>query len=202
LWRKIWDKSSNDNELIIKVWQEIENAYSKKVRYYHNLNHISKMLASSNHYKSNINDLKTLQLAIFYHDIVYSAKQKDNEEKSAMVAEKTLLNLKYPENLIEKCKQFILATKNHANFLNNSDLNYFLDFDLEILSAPWDEYLNYTQQIRKEYKIFPDILYKPGRKKVLEHFLNLDNIYKTKEYHDKFESLARQNLKQEIELLH
>jgi len=201
IWNKIWIGSANDIDQINKAWQEIVVAYSKKARHYHNLEHLSKMLSSSIHYESDISDLKTLQLAIYYHDFVYSAKQKDNEEKSALKAEKWLHQLKYPQKLIEQCKQYIIATKNHVNMINNNDLNYLLDFDLEILSVHLDEYLKYIQQIRNEYKIYPDILYNPGRIKVLEHFLKLDYIYKTQDYRDKFELLARQNIEHEIKLL-
>jgi predicted metal-dependent HD superfamily phosphohydrolase len=201
IWNKIWIDSGNKTEQINKAWLEIETAYSKKNRYYHNLEHISNMINSSIIFKSKIDDLTTMQLAIFYHDIVYSIKNKDNEEKSSLFAEKSLKQLKFSKELIEKCKHYIIATKKHTNTLNNNDLNYFLDFDLEILSAPWNKYLEYSKEIRKEYYIYPDILYKPGRKKVLQHFLRQDNIYKTKEFRNKFENLARQNLIQELELL-
>jgi predicted metal-dependent HD superfamily phosphohydrolase len=40
-----------------------------------------------------------------------------------------------------------------------------LDADLSILGKDLDTYLAYTKMIRKEYSIYPDFLYKPGRKK-------------------------------------
>lgn len=56
---------------------------------------------------------------------------------------------------------------------------------------------NYTKQIRKEYSIYPDFLYKPGRKKVLEHFLQLENIFKTDYFKTKYEVQARKNIESE-----
>jgi len=200
-WNKLWDGSKIDEVLINKAWKDLVDAYSKKARHYHNLEHIFNMISSSVTYAPKLDDLKTIQLSIFYHDYIYSAKRKDNEEKSAIAAENSLLNLDYPRNLIEKCKQYIISTKSHENLYNSNDLNYLLDFDLEILAAPWPDYEKYTHQIRKEYIFYPDIFYIPGRKKVLEHFLNLPNIYKTSDFSNNYELRARQNLKNELELL-
>jgi predicted metal-dependent HD superfamily phosphohydrolase len=200
IWLNIWDNNS-DSEQIAIHWNQIKEAYSTKERYYHNLNHIQMMISSSEKYSGLIEDQKTLQLAIFYHDFVYSVNSKTNEEESALKAKFSLKKLNYPDHLIDKCTKFILATKDHNNHLNNNDLNYLLDFDLEKLGDSWEAYFEYTQQIRMEYKIFPDILYKPGRKKVLTYFLNLESIYKTDIYKEKYEKTARQNLLNELNSL-
>ena len=83
----------------------------------------------------------------------------------------------------------------------NLDNAYLLDLDLSILGTDWEIYNKYTQNIRKEYKIYPDILYKPGRKKVLKHFLERDSLYFTERFKTKFEKQARNNLIQEIDML-
>jgi predicted metal-dependent HD superfamily phosphohydrolase len=199
-WLNIWDNNP-DTKQVESHLEKIFIAYSAKGRYYHNLEHIQMMISAAQKHSVLIDDLKTLQLAIFYHDYVYSVKSKTNEEESALMAELSLRKLNYPNILIDKCKKFIQATKNHNNSLNYNDLNYLLDFDLEKLGCTWDAYFEYTQQIRKEYNIFPDILYKLGRKKVLTNFLNLENIYKTDLYKEKYEKTARQNLLKELESL-
>jgi predicted metal-dependent HD superfamily phosphohydrolase len=201
IWKEIWTSFNSDEKYINKLWYEIEKAYSSKSRYYHNLDHIKQMILASEKYSEHIIDLKTLRLAIFYHDIVYSVKSKKNEEQSAIIAEKKLIQLNYPVNLIENCIQYIHATKTHHNLHNNGDLAFLLDFDLEILGSAWPVYFKYSRQIRKEYKIYPDILYNEGRRKVLTYFLNLKSIFKTKEYIEKFEQIARQNLSGELDLL-
>ncbi|MCK7556860.1 hypothetical protein MKQ70_18295 [Chitinophaga sedimenti] len=71
---------------------------------------------------------------------------------------------------IRKVSEWIIATKTHGDTAVDSDLSYLLDIDLGILGAPLMSYVEYTRQIRQEYRIFPDLLYNPGRKKVLKHF--------------------------------
>lgn len=69
-----------------------------------------------------------------------------------------------PSETITRCKAQILATKTHVKSTEN-DTNYFTDADLSVLGATWEIYTNYYQGVRKEYSIYPDIIYNPGRKK-------------------------------------
>ena len=84
---------------------------------------------------------------------------------------------------------------------NSTDTNYFIDADLSILGSDNKSYLNYSRQIRKEYRHFPDILYKPGRRKVLAAFLEMKNIFKTKYFQDKYEEQAKINILDELKSL-
>ena len=72
---------------------------------------------------------------------------------------------------------------------------------LSVLGSDWNTYELYSRQIRKEYGIYPDIVYKPGRRKVLLYFLELNNIYKTAFFAGRYERQARLNLRRELEEL-
>lgn len=76
-----------------------------------------------------------------------------------------------------------------------------MDADLSILGKSSQVYLEYTKQIRKEYSIYPHFLYKPGRKKALEHFLALESIFKTEYFKKKYEIRARENIEFELSIL-
>jgi predicted metal-dependent HD superfamily phosphohydrolase len=62
-------------------------------------------------------------------------------------------------------------------------------------------YSDYYKNVRKEYSIYPNLLYNPGRKKVLKHFLAMGKIFKTDYFYQKFEKNARLNLQKELDLL-
>lgn len=191
-----------DNVIVDTFWNDIETKYTNKKRYYHNLTHLYNMFLQIEEFKIEIEDLNSLKFAIWYHDIIYKSTKKDNEAQSAIFAEKALKILKYDMSEIEKVKNLIISTKTHELLLTqNSDNAYLLDLDLSILGADWKTYSKYIQNIRKEYKIYPDILYKRGRKKVLKHFLERDVLYFTEMFRTKFEQQARSNLKREIEML-
>jgi len=197
---KICLKYSDNQELIIEYWKEIERSYSQKSRHYHNLFHLENMITELKKVNDEINDIDSILLSVFYHDVVYKSSSKDNEEKSAEIAKTRLQKLNLKEEQIEKIYTQILATKSHKES-DNFDTNYLLDSDLSILGKNWIDYENYIKQIRKEYSIYPDFLYNPGRKKILAHFLAFDKIYKTDFFRELYEKQARENILKELDLL-
>ena len=186
--------------LIDKLWLEIASNYSKRNRHYHNLHHLDNLADELVKISTKLNDWPTIIFSIAYHDIVYNILKQYNEEKSADFAIKRLKLLKIPEDKITVCKEQILATKGH-NISVDDDTNYFIDADLAILGSEYEIYRVYIQQIRKEYKFYPDLLYNPGRKKVLNHFLQMDAIYKTHYFTSKYEQQARKNIEYELKEL-
>lgn len=180
------------------LWFEIEDAYSKKSRFYHNLSHLTTMFELRDAYQSALNNPIAIDFAIFYHDLIYNVRKPDNEERSAEIAKIRMSNMSMDPSVIALCQDLILATKQHLQSANN-DINYFLDFDLSILGADSETYMQYAANIRKEYDIFPTSLYRPERKKVLKAFLNQNQIFNTREFQDKFEEQARKNINWEID---
>lgn len=193
-------KFSAEEKLKSDYWQEIEKSYSQKSRKYHNLLHLENMILELEDVRDQISDYDALLFSVFYHDIIYKATSKDNEEKSAELAKIRLEKLTISNDRIANIYNQILATKSHK-ISDDSDNNFLLDTDLAILGKDWKVYENYVQQIREEYSIYPDFLYKPGRKKVLTHFLEFDEIFKTDYFKEKYEKLARQNIQKEISML-
>lgn len=94
----------------------------------------------------------------------------------------------------------ICATQQHQQN-EIGDINWLIDFDLKILAKDWEDYKIYFQQIRKEYRIYPDFLYKPGRAKALKHFLENEFIFQTNEFRSLYDEKARANIENEIKLL-
>ncbi|MCW1963081.1 hypothetical protein [Chryseobacterium viscerum] len=191
---------TEDQQLISDLWKEIETKYSEKGRHYHNLLHLENMFWELDAVKMTISDFTALSFSVFYHDVIYDATSKANEEKSAARAEKRLAELHVNKNKISVISEQILATKSHQRS-DQEDTNYLLDADLSVLGKDFKTYLEYTQNIRKEYSIYPDFLYKPGRKKVLKHFLELESIFKTEYFKEKYEAQAKENIAKELQLL-
>jgi predicted metal-dependent HD superfamily phosphohydrolase len=183
---------------IHRNWSNLENVYSKKSRYYHNLTHLKEMIESFETYCERLDNPQEILFSIFYHDFVYSASKKDNELKSAQYA----LSVLGEKSNLNKQLVFdaICATRLHTNN-PNQDISWLIDFDLKILAKDWEHYKIYFEQIRKEYSIYPDFLYKPGRAKALKHFLQNEFIFQTEEFSGLYEEKARANIEKEIALL-
>jgi predicted metal-dependent HD superfamily phosphohydrolase len=191
---------TTDDLLTNKLWAEIEFSYNNSCRYYHTLAHLDNLIEQLLPVREQIEDWQTIILSVAYHDIIYNTLKQDNEEKSADLAKDRLIQLRLPSTQIEKCRRQILSTKGHQ-VSEDVDTNYFTDADLSVLGFNNNSYLKYTEQIRNEYKYYPDFLYEPGRRKVLIHFLKMGVIFKTKYFHDKYEKQARINISNELRTL-
>ena len=188
---------TSDDLMADKFWSEIVVHYNNPQRYYHTLDHLNSLTSELLTLKKMISDWTTIVFSIAYHDIIYNPLKNDNEEKSAELAMARLAILNLPIAQINKCKEQILATKSHR-LSDNRDTNYFTDADLAILGAGPNSYKTYAEAIRKEYKFYPDLVYNPGRRKVLKHFLNMNSVYKTDHFRHKYEAKARENMEGEL----
>ena len=191
---------TTNSSLINELWDEVEKNYSGKKRHYHTLQHLENLLITLTEVKSEIQHWESILFTLFYHDIIYTALKSDNEENSALLAEKRIQQLSVSNDIIERCKNQILATKSHSKS-TDSDTNYFTDADLSVLGQPWEIYSLYYKNVRKEYAIYPDFIYNTGRKKVIQHFLSMNSIYKTDYFYNQFEKVAKENLMKELSSL-
>lgn len=180
------------------LFEQVQRMYAETQRHYHTLTHIENLLRLFRHYKSEITDLQSIYFAIWFHDCIYNPQKNDNEEQSAVVAQQYLSLLSANNEItidIPKIVKYILATKSHSNPENDSDLQWFLDFDLSVLGAEKAIYDQYAQHIRQEYIHVPTWKYRIGRRKVLQHFLDKPQIFKYLPV--EYEQQARVNLLQE-----
>jgi predicted metal-dependent HD superfamily phosphohydrolase len=186
--------------LIEDLWREIDKRYGEKHRHYHNLGHLGYMIQKAVEYGNKLDDPDTVLFSILYHDIIYQTTQSDNEEKSAEMANDRLTLLNVSTEKISKCRRQIMATKHHA-WSSEGDTNYLVDFDLAILGENAAQYNYYASRIRKEYSVYPQAIYNSGRQKVLQHFLDMEKIFKTEEFQARYEQQARKNIMMELRML-
>jgi len=189
-----------NERLILQLWNEIDTTYSQSKRHYHTLSHLEHLVNELCSVKEQIHDWNTILFSVFYHDIIYNPLRRDNEERSVVIMENRLHSIDVPAKMIEACKKQIMCTQTHKP-CNDNDSNFFTDADLSILGQDESRYREYTSAIRKEYALYADTLYYPGRKAVLNHFLQLQRIFKTDSFFSKYEQQARQNLQWELECI-
>ncbi|WP_223270886.1 HD domain-containing protein [Subsaximicrobium wynnwilliamsii] len=198
-WTQLISAHTDNNVLVFNYWTTIELFYTAEGRHYHNLNHIYNLLLQAEAIKEYISDYDALRFAIWYHDIICKATKGNNETKSAEFAINQLKATNFSKNRMEIVQNLIKSTQKHKVICpDNTDNAFLLDMDLSILGNDWSSYQSYIQNIRKEYAIYPDLIYKSGRKKVLQQFLKQERIYITKHYFERFEKQARLNIEREL----
>lgn len=204
LWERLRERCCHPEGFDLSAVQRggarLRKSYTSRGRYYHTLEHIAAMFSLWEQHNHALRDPDTIALAIWYHDAVYQSLRKDNEKRSAQWAKQDLTAWGLAAEKINTVVKMIEVTAHHHEVPEpvNHDLLWFLDFDLNILSAPAAVYTTYVEHIRKEYRWVPEVLYRQGRVKVLRTMLAADFIYHTPAFRQQKERLARENVRKEI----
>lgn len=193
LWSNFEVSLSQQEELLLTLL----SYYSEVNRFYHNCQHLKRMLSQFDQVKHLAINSYNIQLGIWFHDCIYDPTKTDNEEKSADFAVTKLTILGLNQALINQVKDLILLTKNHQ-ICANLDGKILLDLDLAILGSCVHEYKIYMMAIRQEYAWLNSQIYAQKRREILERFLAKERIYQTNFFHEKLERQAKINLKQEL----
>ena len=172
-------------------------AYQEPQRAYHSLQHIMECLVLFEKVQSQIEDALAVQLAIFFHDVVYQTRSASNEQESAMLMRQQLAGA-LPETQLDKIVKWILATQQHA-VASESDLAYLLDIDLAILGSSPQRFAEYQQQIRQEYAWVDELIYQEKRHAVLRQFYLTQPLYQTRYFQQHYEQQAKTNLLQALD---
>lgn len=180
-----------------QLWSDLVHAYQTPPRAYHNLAHIAYCLNVAAPLLSQTNDPLAVQLALWYHDIIYDSQASDNEARSAALAHDVLQQAHVSNILIDEVIRLILLTRTHQTTVDDHNGAVLLDTDLAILGAAANEYRRYAAAIREEYAWVDETSYCRERGRVLQHFLQQESIYLTAPLREKRETNARINLQQE-----
>jgi predicted metal-dependent HD superfamily phosphohydrolase len=188
-----------------KLRDELVRAYAAAERHYHNLTHIEATLGLMRGHENALSDPHSVEAAIWFHDAVYDTRRYDNEEKSAQLAADRLTGLVSPDR-VALIASMIRATAGHhvSDRLNDSerrDCALFLDMDLAILGSAPAAFAAYEDAVRREYGWVPDALWRDGRRKVLQSFLDRPAIYMSPQFQASHEAAARANLARSLERL-
>ncbi len=204
--RKRWDElmqrlaCENKKNISDRLFDWIVVNYSKPHRAYHNLDHIQQCLDEFDHVRLLAKDANAVELAIWYHDVVYDPERDDNEERSSINAVGGAALIQESDEFCSVVRDLVRATK-HVKTPADHDAKIIVDVDLSILGQPDEVFDEYEDNIRKEYHFVPDDFFRAGRLNVLQSFLDRPSIYYTDFFRTKYEEQARRNLQRSIEKL-
>lgn len=148
---------------LLGIDADVLNNYNQPHRHYHTLNHVIEVLTFIADKGELEND--TLFLAAVFHDIVYNPKANDNEEQSVLLLKE---HFKWSVELTRDAEIIILDTKAHK--ASNALSKLFQEADLAVFDKPFEELIDYENQIFKEFQFADWSLYKAERVKVLQQF--------------------------------
>jgi predicted metal-dependent HD superfamily phosphohydrolase len=184
---------------------EVIAAYQQPHRHYHNLEHLQAVLeeldalravARLEAVKRSVElDEVAVELAAFFHDVVYSVDGVvDSERESAHMGRQRLRLLNIPAERVEEVERLILLTAGHNPQADDVAGAWLCDADLMVLAWPRERYLEYVAAVRGEYEHVPAEAWARGRSQVLEGLLASPRLYALAPT----EVAARANLRDEL----
>ena len=170
-WNALCERLEATAELSDAWWRRIAGAYSEPGRHYHTLLHLHEMFAALEPHRARLDDADAVELAVYFHDLVYDAKARPagkNEDDSARAFEAFAAELALGHRAparVAKVAAWIATTKTHkCGAAAGFDERVFMDADMAILArTPWREYARYTAGVRAEYAHVPEVGWFFGR---------------------------------------
>lgn len=192
-WLALWHRIGAHDDGI--SWHgKLCRSYQDSHRSYHTLQHLEECLQIFDSIPSEkeVACSPALELALWFHDAVYDIGASNNEEQSAQLARFVLFEAGVDSGLIDDTCRLVMATKTHEGSL--PDEEWIADIDLSILGQTPTRFQEYERQIRREYAMVDDCLYRTKRSEIMASFLERTRLYKTEYFHHHFEEQARFNL--------
>jgi predicted metal-dependent HD superfamily phosphohydrolase len=142
---------------------------------------------------------RTVRLAAWYHDVVYDprAGAGANEEASAALAERTLVDLGEAAGTAAEVARLIRLTAGHEPAADDLIGAVLIDADLGVLGAEPASYQAYVNGVRAEYAHVDEAGWRTGRAAVLRGFLERPRLFRL-DVEPGRERRARANLTAEL----
>lgn len=142
--------------------------------------------------------MELVRLAAWFHDAVYRPDRSENEERSAVLAEKALTEAGLTPHEVTEVARLVRLTTSHDPAPGDLNGETLCDADLAILATAPDTYQGYAAAVREEYAFVPDDAFREGRAAVLRHLLGLPRLFRTPYGAAAWEERARENLEREL----
>ncbi len=204
-----WAFFVDPHPLLMPECINVLDAYDNPARPYHNIVHLADVLekldwartvlgndgtVSHLSIEDSVRMFMRIELALFYHDVIYDAKAKDNEEKSRDLFLEHAKNFGMADDDRTAIARLIDITAKHTT-ASALDEHILCDCDLAILGADRETFARYDRNIRIEYAHIPQDVWNVRRPGVLKHFLDQPRLYKTNAFHKRYDEPARANLR-------
>jgi len=191
LWQRCLNEGAADASAAIH--QRMVNAYNEPQRHYHTLVHIDHCLSIFDQCKSLATNPDALEIAVWFHDVIFEPGKPDNEARSAELYQ-ALSAQAHNTEFRELVGRLIMATLHDGRSLDDSDAGYMVDIDLSSFGLPWEDFWRDSQHLRKESADLSDAEYYRRQGDFQTCLLAKPRFYLTDYFCQRYEQQARDNL--------
>lgn len=184
-----------------RIGADLADRYGEEHRRYHTREHLVAVLDLVDELAGHADDPDLVRLAAWFHDAVYDPRRGDNEERSAVKAERVLADTDLPPEAVAEVARLVRLTATHTPGPADRNGQVLCDADLAILGADAERYAAYAAAVRSEYAFVPEEHFNAARADILRSLLAKPTIFHTPPARERFERRARRNLHQELSRL-
>lgn len=193
---------SNRQERFVALWSrcgglhaqqayaDLVRHYAEPTRHYHTMRHIGRCLHDLDGVRDAVPHPDAVELALWYHDVIYLPGAPDNEQRSADWFRR------WADSRIatdQRICDMILATK-HTQVPAETDARFAADIDLAMLGGQRARFRDDGARLRAERPDLDDETYARQERTLLANLLAQARIYHTDVFHRRCEARARRNL--------
>jgi predicted metal-dependent HD superfamily phosphohydrolase len=147
-------------DVVDAAFADVVARYQQPHRHYHTLEHLLEVL-------DRVSGTE-VELAAWYHDVIYDPRASDSEDRSAVHAGQALELLRAPVEVIDEVQRLIRLTAGHHVQDGDDNGRMLVNADLAILTMDRARYERYARDVRAEYAHLDDATWRVGRRAVLE----------------------------------
>ena len=181
------------------VYKEVNGYYSEPGRFYHTPKHIEHCLAQFDLASGEMVNADAIEIAIWFHDLIFDVRANDNELQSA----RRFVELA-DDSMDAEFKAIVhdlIMTTAPPRLPKTTDQNFMLDIDLSSFGLPWEDMLRDSIAVRQESPQLTDAEFFPGQRAFLESLISREHFYFTEFFRSRIEDTARSNIERYLQEL-
>jgi predicted metal-dependent HD superfamily phosphohydrolase len=193
--RKLVGKVGGDPDASPPVFERVYAAWSAEPRRYHGTEHLVDCLRELDAVSAPVPTADHVELALWYHDVVYEPQRSDCEERSALALLADAVTLAIPETTARVAANLVRATAHaQAHELSSLASALVVDIDLSILGRDVLRFMDYEYSVEEEYAWMSRLSFRFGRGRFLAALLARPHIFRTEHFRTRYEQRARRQL--------
>jgi predicted metal-dependent HD superfamily phosphohydrolase len=179
------------------VRDELLERWSEPHRHYHGPAHLLAVLDALDTLAAPVRPVRAVVLAGWFHDAVYDGVAGADEEASAALASRLLVD-QVPSAEIAEVTRLVRLTAGHDPAPHDDAGALLCDADLAVLGGSPEAYGRYVVAVRQDFAHVDDDAWRTGRSAVLRRLLALDPLYRTERGRQLWAARAQTNLHGEL----
>ena len=178
-----------------ETFEALAAAWGEPARRYHDREHLAECLLQVDLARDGGAITDVVELALWFHDAIYVAGARDNEESSAKLLLREAGRLQIGPATAERAAALVRSTAHEVSQSEpGPDEALILDIDLSILGSDPLRFMEYEYAIEEEFEKTPRLKFRIARGRFIASLIARPVIYRTDLFRDRCEETARAQL--------